>query len=57
MNNKIIEEWVSKKKYNQDRLNKINKRIKKYLKQKSHFEFRLRMISEYEKGIRRPVKE
>ena len=57
MNNKVIEEWASKKKYNQDRLNRINKRIKKYLKQKSHFEFRLRMISEYEKGLRRSTKE
>lgn len=57
MNNKIIEEWASKKKYNQDRLDRINKRIKKYLKQKSHFEFRLRMIVEYEKGLRRSVKE
>ncbi len=57
MNDKIIEEWAAKKKYNQDRLNRINKKIKKYLKQKNHFEFRLRMVAEYEKRVRGSIKE
>lgn len=46
----VVIEWASKKKYIQDRLNKINKRIKKYSKQKNHFEFRLKIVEKYEKG-------
>lgn len=45
----VIEDWSKKKKYIQDRLNRINKRLKKYNKQKIHYELRLRLISEYEK--------
>lgn len=45
----VIVEWAKKKKHIQDRLNRINKRLKKYSKQKIHFEFRMRMIKEYER--------
>lgn len=45
----VIEEWTNKKKHIQDRLNRINKRLKKYTKQKNHFELRLRIIKEYER--------
>lgn len=45
----VILEWASKKKHIQDRLNRIKKRIKKYSKQEKHFEFRIKMIKEYEK--------
>jgi hypothetical protein len=45
----VIEEWSKKKKYVQDRLNRINKRLKKYEKQKKHFELRLRLIKEHER--------
>jgi hypothetical protein len=44
----VIVEWASKKKYIQDRLNRINKRIKKFEKQKKHFELRMRLVKEYE---------
>lgn len=44
----ILDEWCHKKKYNQDRLNRINKKLKKLLKQQKHFEMRLRLIKEYE---------
>lgn len=44
----VIAEWASKKKYNQDRLARIQKRLKKYEKQKKHFELRLRLVKEYE---------
>lgn len=47
---KIIEDWAKKKKYCQDRLNRIRKRLKKYLKQEKHFELRLRLINELEKN-------
>ena len=45
----ILLDWLKNKKRIQDRLNRINKRLKKYNKQKNHFEFRLREISKYEK--------
>ena len=45
----IILDWFQNKKRIQDRLNRINKQLKKYTKQKSHFEKRLRIIAEYEK--------
>ena len=45
----VIQEWVAKKKYVQDRLNKIKKRLLKYEKQRKHFEFRLQMIRQQEK--------
>jgi hypothetical protein len=44
-----IEDWVKNKKRIRDRLNRINKRLKKYNKQKIHFEFRLKVIKDYEK--------
>lgn len=45
----VIQEWAGKKKHIQDRLNRINKRLKKYEKQKKHFELRMRLIKEYER--------
>lgn len=45
----VIVEWTQKKKHIQDRLNRINKRLKKYIKQKNHFELRLKLIQQYEK--------
>jgi len=47
--NEVIIEWVKKKKHIQDRLNRIKKRLKKYNKQLSHFEFRLKLVRAYEK--------
>lgn len=44
----VIVDWASKKKHIRDRLNRINKRLKKYEKQKKHFELRLRLVKEYE---------
>lgn len=44
----VIEDWVSKKKYIQDRLNRIRKRLKKYNKQLSHYEMRMRLIKKFE---------
>lgn len=46
---KVIEDWSGKEQYIQDRLNRINKRLKKYNKQKTHFELRLRMIAKNKK--------
>jgi hypothetical protein len=48
-NKATIEDWVKNKKRIRDRLNRINKRLKKYNKQKIHFEFRLKVIKDYEK--------
>jgi len=45
----VIEDWAKNKKRIQDRLNRIRKRLKKYLKQEKHFQMRLRLISELEK--------
>jgi hypothetical protein len=50
---KILLDWVKKKKHIQDRLNRIKKRLKKYSKQEKHFEMRLRMIQEYEKNTKK----
>lgn len=50
LSQEVIEDWVRNKKRIQDRLNRINKRLAKYNKQKIHFEFRLRKIKEYERG-------
>jgi len=44
----VIAEWASKKKYIQDRLNRIKKRLKKYQKQEKHFELRMRLVKDYE---------
>jgi hypothetical protein len=44
----VILEWVAKKKHIQDRLNRIKKRLKKYQKQERHFEFRIKMIRQFE---------
>ena len=46
----VIAEWAKKKKYIQDRLNRIKKRLKKYAKQEKHFELRLRLVKEYEQS-------
>jgi hypothetical protein len=46
----IILDWIKNKKRIKDRLNRINKRLKKYNKQKLHYELRLRLIKEYEKS-------
>lgn len=43
-----ILDWVKNKKRIQDRLNRINKRLKKYQKQKIHFEFRRECVKRYE---------
>lgn len=45
----VIADWASKKKHIQDRLNRINKRLKKYEKQKKHFELRMRLVKEHER--------
>ena len=45
----VIKEWTSKKKYIQDRLNRIKKRIKKLQKQEKHFELRLRLANQHDK--------
>lgn len=47
---KVIQDWVKKKKRIQDRLNRIKKRLKKLQKQEKHFEMRVRAIQKYEKG-------
>lgn len=46
---KVIQDWVKKKKRIQDRLNRIKKRLKKLTKQEKHFEMRLRAIQKHEK--------
>jgi hypothetical protein len=53
----ILQEWIGKKKYNQDRLNRIRKKIKKLLKQEKHFEMRLRLVKEHECECRSIKKE
>ncbi len=49
MPEKILQDWVKKKKRIQDRLNRIRKRLKKYQKQEKHFEMRLKAVQKYEK--------
>ena len=44
----VIQEWATKKKHIQDRLNRIKKRLKKFAKQEKHFEMRLRLIKQLE---------
>lgn len=46
----VIEDWVKNKKRITDRINRIKKRLKKYEKQKNHFELRLKLIQQYEKN-------
>lgn len=46
----VILDWKKNKKRIQDRLNKIKKRLKKYLKQEKHYEMRIRLIKDYEKA-------
>lgn len=48
----VVEDWIKNKKRIQDRLNRIKKRLKKYEKQKNHFEARLRAIEKHEKDLR-----
>lgn len=45
----VIIEWSKKKKHIQDRINRIKKRLKKYNKQLSHFEMRIKLVNQYEK--------
>jgi chaperonin cofactor prefoldin len=42
----VIQDWIKNKKRIQDRLNRINKRLKKLLKQQKHFEMRMKIIRE-----------
>lgn len=44
----VIKDWVKNKKRIKDRLNRIKKRLKKFQKQEKHFEFRLKLIKEFE---------
>jgi hypothetical protein len=44
----VVIDWVKNKKRIQDRLNRINKRLRKYNKQKTHFELRLKLIKQYD---------
>jgi hypothetical protein len=44
----VIADWAKHKKHIRDRINRINKRLKKYEKQKKHFELRLKLVKEYE---------
>ena len=46
----VIQDWVKNKKRILDRINRIKKRLKKYEKQKNHFELRLKLIQQYEKN-------
>jgi len=46
---KVIKDWVKKETHIQNRINRINKRLKKFEKQKKHFEMRLRLLREYKK--------
>lgn len=48
----VIAEWATKKKHIQDRLNRIKKRLKKYEKQKRHFELRLKLVKEFEDKLK-----
>jgi predicted ribosome quality control (RQC) complex YloA/Tae2 family protein len=45
----VIQDWVKNKKRIEDRLNRIKKRLKKYEKQKAHFEMRLRLVQEHDR--------
>lgn len=45
----VIQDWVKNKKRISDRINRIKKRLKKYNKQLAHFEFRDKLIKQYEK--------
>lgn len=51
----VIEEWAKKKKHIQDRLNRIKKRLKKYNKQLTHFELRLRLVKKLEESLKNNV--
>jgi chromosome segregation ATPase len=44
----IVLDWIKNKKRIQDKLNRINKRLRKLEKQKIHFEKRLRVIKQHE---------
>lgn len=48
----VIEDWVKNKKRISDRVNRIKKRLKKYTKQLSHYELRLKIIQRHEKETR-----
>ncbi len=51
----ILKEWSEKIPYIEGRLNRIKKRLKKYNKQKIHFEMRLRLAKEYKKKMKEKV--
>ena len=46
----VIEDWVKNKKRILDRVNRIKKRLKKYNKQLTHYELRIKLIQQYEKN-------
>jgi hypothetical protein len=48
----VIKDWIKNKKRIQDRINRIKKRLKKYNKQLSHYELRIRIIKEHENKSR-----
>lgn len=52
----VIAEWATKKKHINDRLNRIRKRLKKYERQKTHFELRIRLIQKFEKALKNTSK-
>jgi predicted nucleic acid-binding Zn-ribbon protein len=43
----VVKDWVKNKKRIQDRIARIKKRLKKYEKQKHHFELRLFTVEKY----------
>ena len=47
--NEVVKDWVKNKTRIQNRLNRIKKRLKKFEKQRIHFEMRMREIAKYEK--------
>jgi len=49
----IVEDWSKNKKRIQDRLLRIQKRLKKLHKQEKHFEMRLRVVRENEKASKK----
>lgn len=52
----VIKDWAGKETYIQNRLNRINKRLKKYEKQKKHFELRLKLLKQYQASKKEETK-
>jgi len=48
----VVLDWVKNKKRIQDRLNRIQKRLRKLSKQEKHFSMRLAEIKKYEDATR-----